>query len=208
MTDDQLVSLSWCQAAFGSKTRFLLLSDSCRFVDVGHWEDGAVIYNCCWPFPVQSFLGPSLMELTTIFYCLRFEAPPTWRARSLYLYPPRTGWPNYTPAIRIPSSLPPMTCRAKLTGLKVKVKVNLQLVVYCQSVRLSIGPLETHDQRFFFRWTLVSYEYAWSFVKCTFCTCSMLLKILWFALHTSPLTIQALQSRSCLSYVSYATGAA
>jgi hypothetical protein len=26
-----------------------------------------------------------------------FETPPTWRARSLYLYPPRTGWPSYTP---------------------------------------------------------------------------------------------------------------
>jgi hypothetical protein len=25
-------------------------------------------------------------------YCLRFETPPTWRARSPYLYPPGTGW--------------------------------------------------------------------------------------------------------------------
>jgi hypothetical protein len=33
----------------------------------------------------------------TIFYCLRFETPPTWRARSPYLYPPGTGWPGYTP---------------------------------------------------------------------------------------------------------------
>jgi hypothetical protein len=33
----------------------------------------------------------------TIFYCLRFETPLTWRARSPYLYPPRTGWPGYTP---------------------------------------------------------------------------------------------------------------
>jgi hypothetical protein len=35
--------------------------------------------------------------LMTIFYCLRFETPPTWRTRSLYLYPPGTGWPGYTP---------------------------------------------------------------------------------------------------------------
>jgi hypothetical protein len=27
-----------------------------------------------------------------IFYSLRFETPPTWKARSLYLYPPGTGW--------------------------------------------------------------------------------------------------------------------
>jgi hypothetical protein len=44
----------------GLMTRFLLLSVSCGFVDVGHslWgEDGCVIYNCCWPLPVQSFSG-------------------------------------------------------------------------------------------------------------------------------------------------------
>jgi hypothetical protein len=33
----------------------------------------------------------------TIFYCLRFETPPTWRTRSPYLYPPWTGWPGYAP---------------------------------------------------------------------------------------------------------------
>jgi hypothetical protein len=36
----------------------------------------------------------------------------------------------------------------------------------------------------------------------------MLLKILPSALHASPLSVQALQSRSCLSYVSHATTAA
>jgi hypothetical protein len=81
-------------------TRFLLLSDSCGFVDVGcsHWqENGSAVYNCCWPSPAQSFLGPSPAGLVTIFYSLRFETPPTWRARSSYLYPPRTGWPSYIP---------------------------------------------------------------------------------------------------------------
>jgi hypothetical protein len=33
----------------------------------------------------------------TTFYCLRFESPLTWRARSPYLYPPGSGWPGYTP---------------------------------------------------------------------------------------------------------------
>jgi hypothetical protein len=49
---------------------------------------------------------------------------------------------------------------------------------------------------------------GWPFVKCTYRTYSMLLKILPFALHTSPLSVQDLQNRSCLSYVSYATMAA
>jgi hypothetical protein len=54
----------------------------------------------------------------------------------------------------------------------------------------------------------VSYEYAWSFIKCTYRTYSMLLEILSFALYTSSLSVQALQSRSRLAYVSYATTAA
>jgi hypothetical protein len=34
------------------------------------------------------------------YFTLRFETPPTWRARSLYLvYPPGTGWPGYTPVV-------------------------------------------------------------------------------------------------------------
>jgi hypothetical protein len=33
----------------------------------------------------------------TTFYCVRFETPPTWRARFPYLYPPGTGCPGYTP---------------------------------------------------------------------------------------------------------------
>jgi hypothetical protein len=56
-------------------TRFLLLSDSCGFVDGrSPWrEEGPVVYNCCWPSSEQSFSGQSPMELLTLFYCLRFE---------------------------------------------------------------------------------------------------------------------------------------
>jgi hypothetical protein len=49
---------------------------------------------------------------------------------------------------------------------------------------------------------------GFAFVKCMYRTYSMLLKILPFALYTSPLSVQALQIRSCLSYLSYATTAA
>jgi hypothetical protein len=51
--------------------------------------------------PTQSFSGPSPAGLMTTFYCLRFETPPTWSTRSLYLYPPGTGWPSYTPRHRV-----------------------------------------------------------------------------------------------------------
>jgi hypothetical protein len=36
---------------------------------------------------------------------------PTWRARSPYLYTPRTGLPRYTPRHRVPFSSPPTTRR-------------------------------------------------------------------------------------------------
>jgi hypothetical protein len=60
----------------GHRTRILLLSDSWWFVDVGRplWrEDWSVVYNSCWPSPVQTFSGPSPVVLVTLFYCLRFE---------------------------------------------------------------------------------------------------------------------------------------
>jgi hypothetical protein len=41
----------------------------------------------------------------TIFYCLRFETPTACKARSLYLYPPGTGWSSYTPGTGFPFSL-------------------------------------------------------------------------------------------------------
>jgi hypothetical protein len=62
--------------------------------------------------PAQSFSGPSSAGLMTIFYCLRFETPPTWRARSPYLYPPGTGRPGYTPRHWVPFSSPSATRRA------------------------------------------------------------------------------------------------
>jgi hypothetical protein len=52
--------------------------------------------------PAQSFSGQSPAGLMTIFYCLRFETPPTWRARSPYLYPPGIWWPSYTPRHWVP----------------------------------------------------------------------------------------------------------
>jgi hypothetical protein len=58
------------------------------------------------------FSGPSPAGLMTKFHCLRFETPPTWRARSLYLYPPRTDWLGYTPKHWASFSSSPTTHRA------------------------------------------------------------------------------------------------
>jgi hypothetical protein len=57
----------------------------------------SVVYNCCRPSPAQSLSGPNPAGFIATFYCFGFEIPPTWRARSPYLYHPGTGWPIYAP---------------------------------------------------------------------------------------------------------------
>jgi hypothetical protein len=135
----------------------------------------------CWSLPLQSFSGPSPSGLMTIFYCRRFDTPPTWRARSQYLYPPVTGWSSYTPKHWFPVSSPPTIGRA---SVNVKVKIALRLAVYLQLVHLGVKPLETHDQILFQLNScgnspyVTFYENAWPLVKHTYRTHSMLLKII------------------------------
>jgi hypothetical protein len=55
---------------------------------------------------------------------------PTWSARPLYLYPPGTGWPSYTPRYWVPCSSPPTTLRAMLKVLdpaSTRVRLNSKL---------------------------------------------------------------------------------
>jgi hypothetical protein len=76
----------------GLTTRFLLLSDSCGFVDVGRslWrEKWSAVYNCCWSSPAQSFLGPSPAGLVIIFYYFKFETPPNLEGQVPVFISPR-----------------------------------------------------------------------------------------------------------------------
>jgi hypothetical protein len=57
-------------------------------------------------------IGSESRGLKSIFYCLRFETPSTWRVMSPYLYPPGTEWASYTPKHWVPFSSPPTTRRA------------------------------------------------------------------------------------------------
>jgi hypothetical protein len=60
----------------GAYDQNLLLSEISGLVDMGRflwWEDGSVVYNCCWPSPAHSFSGPSPVGLANVFYRLRFE---------------------------------------------------------------------------------------------------------------------------------------
>jgi hypothetical protein len=69
-------------------------------------------YNCCWSSPAQSLSRLSPVGLMTIFYCLKFEIPSTWRTKSPYLYPPGKVWPGYTPRHWVLFTSPPTTRRA------------------------------------------------------------------------------------------------
>jgi hypothetical protein len=101
------VSRSVCLGAkphFGPKTRLLLLSYSCGFVDVGRpflRQKWSVVYNCCWSSSEQSFSGISESRL---------PQPGRLGPR---IQPPGTGWPSYTPPPRhwVPFSSPPTTRR-------------------------------------------------------------------------------------------------
>jgi hypothetical protein len=57
-------------------------------------------------------LGSESCGTLPTFYSLRFETPPTCRARSPYLYSPGTGWPSHNPRHWVPFSSPPTTRRA------------------------------------------------------------------------------------------------
>jgi hypothetical protein len=89
-------SSSWRQAPWDSRPIFFL-TKHLRLYHLLWKEDGSVIYNCCWSSPAQSFSGPSPAGLMIIFYSLRLETSPTWRARSPYLYPQEQGGPVISP---------------------------------------------------------------------------------------------------------------
>jgi hypothetical protein len=108
--DGQSASLSWCQAPS-------LWPDLCYCQTVV----GLLIWGALsdkrtgLPFTIAG--GPRKRSHSWVrvplFYCrLRIETPPTWWARSLYLYPPGTCWPSYNPRQWVPFSSPLTTRRA------------------------------------------------------------------------------------------------
>jgi hypothetical protein len=96
----------------GPKARYLLLSDSCWFVDVGHplWrEDGSVICNYCLPRRCSDSVVQVPRDSWPFFHCLRLGILLTWRARSPYLYSPGTRGPVILPGTGFIFPSPPMT---------------------------------------------------------------------------------------------------
>jgi hypothetical protein len=57
----------------------------------------------------------------TTFYVLRFETPPTWWAKSPYLYPPGIGWPSGTRFLSVASYVSQGYCGIMWTRLTMGV---------------------------------------------------------------------------------------
>jgi hypothetical protein len=140
-TNGQKANLSWCQA---STTRFLLLSDSCRYAHVGHppcWQDGSIVYNRCWASPVQSSLGLSPIRVMIMFYCLKFETLQTWWASHHIYIPQEQDGPVIPPDNRF-HTLHTEPITRLLLKLKLKLICNRRSVG--QSVLVSgahLGPV-------------------------------------------------------------------
>jgi hypothetical protein len=94
-------------------------------------EDGSVIYCTISSGPFQSnHSWVQVPQISRPYFTVSSETPPTWRARSPYLYPPGTEWPSYTPWA-LGSLLSPLTTRratvevfklASTLGLKTRSK--------------------------------------------------------------------------------------
>jgi hypothetical protein len=102
----------------------------------------SVVYNCCWPSPAQSFSVSSPRGLMTTFYCLRFETPPTWRARSTYLYPPGKRWPGYSRRHRVPFSSPRKATVEVFDPASTRVNISISSSNLC--LNLSSDLFQSH----------------------------------------------------------------
>jgi hypothetical protein len=104
----------------GTRDKFFFLLaiflDSCGFVILYRpfWrEDESVIYCTIASGPCQSIRSSvEVPQNSRPYLTVSSETLPTWRARFLYLYPPGTGWPSYTPGHWVPFLSPLTTRRA------------------------------------------------------------------------------------------------
>jgi hypothetical protein len=88
-TDGHSASLSWCQVPVWSPDQIFITVRKLPVCWCG--EPSLTRGQVCrlQLLLVLAVSGPSPAGIMTILYSLRFETPPTWRARYSYLYPPR-----------------------------------------------------------------------------------------------------------------------
>jgi hypothetical protein len=99
LTNSQTFQFTRARTYFSFFLKFL---DSCE----------SVIYCTIASGPCQSsHPRGEVPQNSRPYFTVSFETPPTWRARSPYLYPPGTGWPSYTPGYRVTHTVLLVTSR-------------------------------------------------------------------------------------------------
>jgi hypothetical protein len=105
-------------------------------------------------------LGSKSRATPDIFYCLKFEALPTWITRSPYLYPPGIGWSSCTPTHWVLFSSPPTTSRARVEVFELASTAFLKSKSYFDWRSISKSwcraPSGAHYQIFITLWELRS----------------------------------------------------
>jgi hypothetical protein len=155
----------------GPKTRFLLLSDSCKFVDVGppSRQRGRICrLQLLLVLAITVILGSESCRTHdhVLLSQIRESPPPTWWARFPYLYPPWTGWPSYVPRHWVPFSSHPTTRRATVEvfdsastrGLKTEF---ILYNIYTSSSDLTENSLRLHykDMKIMFPKYFLSFRF-------------------------------------------------
>jgi hypothetical protein len=109
-TDSQSASLSWCQAAiwdprpiFLFPWKFLQTVACLLFCSALSDERTGLSFTCTVASgPCQSSHSRiKVPQNSRPYFTVSSETPPTWRAGSPYLYPPRTGGPVIPPGTRL-----------------------------------------------------------------------------------------------------------
>jgi hypothetical protein len=91
-TDVRSPSLSWCWTqVWGPRPDFCYCQTVTDLLMWGALSDGRTCVQLLLVLAREVIAG-----LTTIFYCIKFETPPTLKVGPPYLHPPGTGWPSYT----------------------------------------------------------------------------------------------------------------
>jgi hypothetical protein len=89
----------------GLATRYYFLSECCclKFAVCIYWALSLTRGRVCNLQCNHSIV--LVVQNPKPYFTVSSETPPTWRARFPYLYPPRTGWPSYTPGHWVPFTL-------------------------------------------------------------------------------------------------------
>jgi hypothetical protein len=153
-TSSESVSMSWYRAPLWDLRPDITSCPNVavwnlRLVSVGCplWrEDGSVVCSVSTQWSESRRTRNHTLTVSS-------ETPPTWRARSPYLYPPGRGWPSYTPGHWVPFTSTLTTRRATVEVFNLPPNLEGQVPVYISlrnrvvqsKVKVTLRPTVSHS---------------------------------------------------------------